>query len=391
MFDLAEVSSQGKGAEAEAPSSRDVLCEPEPPTRANRRLHLKQSLRPQPGQRGKYTLKGNGLKRSARSRSRQGRGGLELDRRGRAVLKEFVAIKNVGRFGNSACTPNPQLKRQTFVAGANGFGRTTICAILRLTGEPSVELLLDSGWAMVRDATKGRTATDTDDCKPSFRLEPVGYSISSARCASYWRPTAARCILLTSRHRIGWATSCRIAIPGTVTDVVKALRELVALLREIGGLVRDGSKLANAIYEHHQSRRAAGNLDGLSFAPRGSRRYLEAIASGTGTLEDVAAIAASQDATAFDVEMSMQELSGYRDALRQARGKPAADRLAEITYGEFGKDRLRRLLGQLVQSCNGLDQLPESAPGEAAAILKAIEALNVQIVGLHDEILGLTK
>lgn len=127
------------------------------------------------------------------------------------------------------------------------------------------------------------------------------------------------------------------------------------------------------------------------FAPQGSRRYLEVIAAGTGTLEDVAAIAASQDATALNVEMSMQELSGYRDALREARGKTAADRLDAIIYGKFGKDRLRRLLGQLVHSCNGLDQLPESAPAEAAAILKAIEALNVKIVGLHDKILGFTN
>jgi len=80
------------------------------------------------------------------------------------VLKKFIAIKNVGRFRNSAGTPNPQLKRQTFIAGANGFGKTTICAILRslASGEPahvvgrktlgstdplSVELLFDSGLA----------------------------------------------------------------------------------------------------------------------------------------------------------------------------------------------------------------------------------------------------
>lgn len=80
------------------------------------------------------------------------------------MLKKFIAIKNVGRFRNSAGTPNPQLKRQTFIAGANGFGKTTICAILRslATGEPahvigrktlgstdpiSVELLVDSGLA----------------------------------------------------------------------------------------------------------------------------------------------------------------------------------------------------------------------------------------------------
>ena len=94
------------------------------------------------------------------------------------MLKKIVAIKNVGRFRNSAAPGNPQLARYTVIAGANGFGKTTICAVLRSlqTGEtshilgrktlgvvdmPIVELLLDSGparfdgagWNTTRPAT----------------------------------------------------------------------------------------------------------------------------------------------------------------------------------------------------------------------------------------------
>jgi len=47
------------------------------------------------------------------------------------MLKKIVGIKNVGRFKNSAGTPNPQLARHTFIVGANGFGKTTVCAVLR--------------------------------------------------------------------------------------------------------------------------------------------------------------------------------------------------------------------------------------------------------------------
>lgn len=77
------------------------------------------------------------------------------------MLAKFVAIKNVGRYRNSATSPNPQIARHTFIAGANGFGKSTICAILRSlhTGEvdhiigrktlgvadgQSVDLLFDS-------------------------------------------------------------------------------------------------------------------------------------------------------------------------------------------------------------------------------------------------------
>jgi wobble nucleotide-excising tRNase len=78
------------------------------------------------------------------------------------MLTKFISIKNVGRFRNSAATPNPQLAKHTFITGANGFGKTTICAVLRSlhTGDgdhilgrktlgvsagSAVELLFDTG------------------------------------------------------------------------------------------------------------------------------------------------------------------------------------------------------------------------------------------------------
>ena len=53
------------------------------------------------------------------------------------MLNKIISIKNVGRFKQSASTPNPQLLRVVLVLGANGFGKTTLCAILRSlqTGE----------------------------------------------------------------------------------------------------------------------------------------------------------------------------------------------------------------------------------------------------------------
>ncbi|MEI5689101.1 AAA family ATPase [Sphingomonas kyungheensis] len=80
------------------------------------------------------------------------------------MLKKVIAIKNVGRFLNSAAPGNPHFARHTFITGANGYGKTTICAVLRSLGAndpshilgrktlgsadaPTVELLLDSGAA----------------------------------------------------------------------------------------------------------------------------------------------------------------------------------------------------------------------------------------------------
>lgn len=78
------------------------------------------------------------------------------------MLTKFISIRNIGRFRNSAGTPNPQLFKHTFITGANGFGKSTICSILRSlhTGQPEqligrktlgiaenskVELLFDTG------------------------------------------------------------------------------------------------------------------------------------------------------------------------------------------------------------------------------------------------------
>lgn len=86
------------------------------------------------------------------------------------MLKKIISIKNVGRFRNSAASGNPQLAKHTFIAGANGFGKTTLCAVLRslqtgdpahvlgrktlgATDTPAIELLLDGGGQARFDGT----------------------------------------------------------------------------------------------------------------------------------------------------------------------------------------------------------------------------------------------
>ena len=78
------------------------------------------------------------------------------------MLRKIIAIKNVGRFRNSGSGGNTTLAKHTFIVGANGSGKTTICAVLRSlkTGEAAyvlgrktlgiadgetIEILLDTG------------------------------------------------------------------------------------------------------------------------------------------------------------------------------------------------------------------------------------------------------
>ena len=90
------------------------------------------------------------------------------------MLKKIVSIKNVGRFYSSAASGNPQLRGRTLVLGANGFGKTTLCAILRslqsgtaseIQGRqtlgahnpPAVELLTSTGLARFDGSEWSRT------------------------------------------------------------------------------------------------------------------------------------------------------------------------------------------------------------------------------------------
>jgi wobble nucleotide-excising tRNase len=76
--------------------------------------------------------------------------------------KKIISITNVGKFQKSAAGGDTALANRTLIQGANGFGKTTLCAVLRSlkTGEPShiigrtrlgatdapkVEILHDSG------------------------------------------------------------------------------------------------------------------------------------------------------------------------------------------------------------------------------------------------------
>jgi hypothetical protein len=111
------------------------------------------------------------------------------------------------------------------------------------------------------------------------------------------------------------------AIPGSVTDLTKGLRELIACLRDLAELIGDGRKLVAGEWHAHRSRAAARNLDLLAFAPSGSRQFLERIAENSGTAEDVVGIETKLEATASEVEQSMRELSAYRDMLRESCGQ----------------------------------------------------------------------
>lgn len=185
--------------------------------------------------------------------------------------------------------------------------------------------------------------------------------------------------------------STGVIIAGSLTDFAKSLRELIGALRDLAEFIGDGGKVALGIYRRGQTSRAAQNLDTLSFAPQGSRKHLDADRRRCWYASRHRRHSRKPGGNGVRCEMSMQELQHYRDLLRKALGRNAAERLDNVTYGPFGKTQLRTLLAALVRCYEGKEPLPESAAADAGEILKSVEALNTEITALHDEIMGFRK
>ena len=97
------------------------------------------------------------------------------------MLKKIVSIKNTGRFRNSKAPGNPELAGLTLIVGANGIGKTTLCAILRSlkTGDPA--------------HIAGRHSLDAEDpplveilCQSGMkRFDGVGWNASNQNLAIF--------------------------------------------------------------------------------------------------------------------------------------------------------------------------------------------------------------
>lgn len=171
-----------------------------------------------------------------------------------------------------------------------------------------------------------------------------------------------------------------IVLPGTVTDLVKGVREILGLVRDL----REFAGWGIDALDKGRRRRAAKSVDGLTFGPDRSRQPLESIASGQGTAEDYEMIAVRLGESAGSVEDSVDRLEKYRDRLREEYGLAAANKLTDVLRGEGGKMSLRLALELLVHDSNDERSTPEALQDQARWILQNIDLLNTNLVELHD-------
>jgi hypothetical protein len=200
-----------------------------------------------------------------------------------------------------------------------------------------------------------------------------------------------------------------VTVPYSATDLAKATRSIIATLRDLGEFARD----AGEFYDRRKARAAARHLDSLSFGRGGMRDPLARIASGDWLVEDLDSIEQQLKDTAEQIETDINELSKYRDHLREKYGKKAADKLDTITNwsndpndSERDKPWLRDKLEMLVRNARAYDYgrveiRPEDRQymedqlkwiqDTAIWLGRKIDDLNKRIVEIHDMVLPSTK
>jgi wobble nucleotide-excising tRNase len=106
------------------------------------------------------------------------------------MLRRVISIRNVGKFRNSATTPNPSLSKHALIFGANGYGKTTFCTILRSVqsgntspvigrralgaeGGPEIDLLFANGNCRLTNGEWSATVPDISIFDGTFISENV--------------------------------------------------------------------------------------------------------------------------------------------------------------------------------------------------------------------------
>ena len=171
-----------------------------------------------------------------------------------------------------------------------------------------------------------------------------------------------------------------IVLPGTVTDLIKGVREVLGLVKDL----REFAGWGIDALDKGRRRRAAKSVDKLTFGPDLSRQPLERIAAGQGTPEDYEMIATRLGESAGTVKESVDRLEKYRDKLREEYGLAASNKLRDVIRGVGGKMPLRHSLFELVEASKDEQSSQEDLQFLAQRILRSIDRLNVNLIELHD-------
>jgi hypothetical protein len=170
----------------------------------------------------------------------------------------------------------------------------------------------------------------------------------------------------------------------SLQDGARAVRDLFKIIDD---LVKHGGKALDS-YRWYRRRKAARALNALRFREGGVLDLLRKIARGDFTEADVRAINVHLQASKIEVDESIEQLRKLVDLIREQISMEAAMRLEKIIEGPQTKGFVRYSLAELSYLNLDSERRGWDAPQEEAKrIVSSIEALNNEIVELHEVIL----
>jgi hypothetical protein len=183
--------------------------------------------------------------------------------------------------------------------------------------------------------------------------------------------------------------SSTVILPLSLTDFVKALREMLACTSELGSALDGGLQR----YRSRKGHAAARLLRVIGFSPIGSRQILEKLASGNGSQADLDQLAKYLRKTYPVVRDAMAKLETMREPLGEFYGVHAQWDLDELIYGcrwgssdpkknTYGKMFLRQSMESLTKS--SFEKNGYCIQSEAENLLEYIDGFNKKLLQMYE-------
>ncbi|MCR9056307.1 MAG: hypothetical protein NXI02_03150 [Rhodobacteraceae bacterium] len=170
-----------------------------------------------------------------------------------------------------------------------------------------------------------------------------------------------------------------VTMPGSLTDVAKALRELIGLFHDVKETAIEGVEWFRA----RSAGKTAESLDFISFKADGFLDPLTRIESGSYTDLEFKKLKDYLAETQRGVEERIRVIHAKEKEIRRIVGAELGSSLLNSVYGKYGKFEIRKKIEDLVQlKEKGANK--KNLQKKAKDIIKMIDNLNKNLWKLHD-------
>jgi len=168
-------------------------------------------------------------------------------------------------------------------------------------------------------------------------------------------------------------------VPLSLTDLASSVQKFIDTLRAVGEFTADAVEL----FKCWRERKVGSNFTVLHFSKTGMLPYIQRMAEGTASADDIDALERALTEGEGAVEKSLQALQPHRASIAERFGLEIADALDGILNGPTGKRMIRYNIKNLIAESRKPKPDLDGVRRSAQAASESIRQLNAQLVELH--------